>query len=124
MGRKLDEILDSLPRARRSLIERRAAKISKEMAAASLQELRRAADKTQAQIAESMGLAQNAISQLERRQDVLLSTLDRYVEAVGGSVMVIVQLRNGERFRLKRGPSPVARKPAPSQRSSKLKSRT
>jgi transcriptional regulator with XRE-family HTH domain len=123
MGRNLDNILDSLPKARRESIERRATKISKEMAAASLQELRRAADKTQGQIAESMGLAQNAISQLERRQDVRLSTLDRYVEAVGGSVMVVVQLGNGERFQLKRGATAAAGKRGRSQRGSKLKSR-
>jgi len=43
MGRKLDDILDSLPRTRRESIEGRASKISEEMTAASLHGFRREA---------------------------------------------------------------------------------
>lgn len=102
MGRKLSQIIEGLPKSRQDAIEKRAAKISEQMVQASLQELRKAADKTQAQIAAAMGLAQNAISQIESRPDMLLSTLNRYVEAVGGRVMVVVELKDGKRFQIRK----------------------
>lgn len=98
MGRKLAEVIAGLPKARREAVERRAARISVEMIEASLQELRQAAEKTQAQVAETMGLAQNAISQLESRGDPRLSSIGRYVEAIGGKLKIIVELPGGRRF--------------------------
>ncbi len=103
MGRKLEQVISGLPKARRAAIEKRALKISEAMVRASLQELRQAAEKTQAQIAASMGLAQNAVSQLESRADLRLSTLKRYVDAVGGTVMVVVELKGGRKFQLRQG---------------------
>jgi hypothetical protein len=111
MGRKLDQIISSLPKARREAIEKRASMISEAMVQASLQELRQAAEKTQAQIAASMGLAQNAVSQLEGRSDLRLSTLKRYVDAVGGTVMVVVELKGGRRFQIRQGASDLAMSP-------------
>jgi DNA-binding XRE family transcriptional regulator len=113
MGRKLSQIIEGLPKSRRDAIEKRAAKISEEMVQASLQELRKAADKTQAQIAAAMGLAQNAISQIESRPDMLLSTLNRYVDAVGGRVMVVVELRDGKRFQIRKDAPTSAMHPGP-----------
>ena len=113
MGRKLSQILARLPKARRNAIEKRAARISEEMIRASLQELRQAADKTQAQIAASMGLAQNAISQLESRADLRLSTLHRYVKAIGGSVMVVVELNDGKRYQIRSGATALAMPESP-----------
>ncbi len=98
MGRKLTEVIAGLPKARREAVERRAAQISSEMIEASLRELRQAAEKTQAQVAETMGLAQNAISQLENRGDLRLSSIGRYVEAIGGKLKVIVELPGGKHF--------------------------
>jgi len=111
MGRKLDQVISSLPKARREAIEKRASMISEAMVQASLQELRQAAEKTQAQIAASMGLAQNAVSQLEGRSDIRLSTLKRYVDAVGGTVMVVVELKGGKRFQIRQGASDLAMSP-------------
>ncbi len=101
MGRKLNQVIAALPKARREAIEKRSAAIAEEMVQASLKELRQAAEKTQSQVADSMGLAQNAVSQLESRADLRLSTLSRYVEAVGGSMSVVIKLKNGQRFQLR-----------------------
>src|SRR5947207_2083516 len=51
-----------------------------------LQELRHARELTQATLAETMECGQDEISKLERRADMLVSTLRRYVEAMGGQL--------------------------------------
>ncbi len=51
-----------------------------------LRELRRARALTQASVARELGVSQDAVSRLERRSDLLLSTLRRTVEAMGGSL--------------------------------------
>jgi DNA-binding XRE family transcriptional regulator len=57
--------------------------------------LRRAAALTQATLAERLGVSQAAISQVEQRQDMLLSTLSGYLEAMGGHATVIVTFDDG-----------------------------
>lgn len=52
--------------------------------------LRVAFGKTQADVSRETGMAQGDVSKLEARQDVKLSTLERYVEALGGKVEVAV----------------------------------
>jgi len=55
-----------------------------------LKSLRAAFGKTQADVSRETGMAQGDVSKLEARQDVKLSTLERYVEALGGKVEVAV----------------------------------
>lgn len=59
---------------------------------ASLEEIRRRAGFTQRDLGERMGITQSDVSKLERRDDVLISTLRRYVEAVGGNLHIEVRL--------------------------------
>ena len=58
----------------------------------SLRELRRVAGKTQEEIAEETGLTQGAISHLEHQEDHKLSTLRRYVAALGAELEVVAIL--------------------------------
>ncbi len=53
-----------------------------------LRSLREMSGKTQHDIAEASEMAQSEISKVERRGDHLLSTLRRYVEALGGELEV------------------------------------
>jgi predicted transcriptional regulator/DNA-binding XRE family transcriptional regulator len=53
-----------------------------------LRSLRSARGATQASLAERLGVGQTALSRLERRGDLLLSTVDAYVEALGGRAHV------------------------------------
>jgi len=81
--------------------------------AAMLAELRRELDLTQAVVAERLEVTQENVSQIERGEaDVRLSTLNRYVEALGGKLEVraafpehSVELKVGKRgeFRRRRG---------------------
>jgi len=60
--------------------------------AMTLSELRRAADKTQVEVAEAMSSGQDEVSKLEKRADFKLSTLRAYVEALGFRVEVAAVL--------------------------------
>jgi DNA-binding XRE family transcriptional regulator len=46
--------------------------------------LREAVQRTQEDLATSLGVGQDTVSRIERRSDILLSTLRRYVVAMGG----------------------------------------
>jgi transcriptional regulator with XRE-family HTH domain len=50
--------------------------------------LRRSRQKTQVEIASRLGIEQAAVSAFEKRSDPLLSTLTKYVRALGGDVEI------------------------------------
>jgi DNA-binding XRE family transcriptional regulator len=83
MARKLDGIIAALPAERRAKIEARAAEL------ATLKDLRQAVARTQEELAATLGVGQDTISRLEKRSDMLLSTLRRYVEAMGGKLELV-----------------------------------
>ncbi len=56
---------------------------------ATLGEIRRAVGLTQKQLAESLGMDQGDVSKLERRQNLHLTTLTRFIEATGGRLRII-----------------------------------
>lgn len=88
MARKLDDVIAALPKARQRRIEARA------MELATLKDLRQAAQQTQEQLAATLGVGQDTISRLERRSDMLLSTLRHYVESMGGKLELVAQFPN------------------------------
>jgi transcriptional regulator with XRE-family HTH domain len=89
MALDVEDVIAGLDPERRRRIEERAAElIAEEM---TLRELRRARELTQASVARELGISQDAISRLEQRSDVLLSTLRRTVEAMGGSLSLIAR---------------------------------
>jgi DNA-binding XRE family transcriptional regulator len=88
MTKKLDDILASLPTERRAKIESRAQEL------ATLKDLRIATAHTQTELAEALGVGQDSISRLEKRGDMLISTLRNYVEGMGGKLDLVVQFPN------------------------------
>ena len=54
-----------------------------------LTELRRAFHLSQVTLAETLNMSQSELSRLERRADLLLSTLTRFVAATGGNLRLI-----------------------------------
>ena len=64
--------------------------------ARTLAQLRKARVKTQVEVAANMGMAQGEVSRLERRTDAYLSTLQRYVEALGGNLRLVAEFADGE----------------------------
>jgi transcriptional regulator with XRE-family HTH domain len=59
--------------------------------------LRQAAELTQVELARRMGVTQAAISHIEQPHDLLLSTLNAYLNAIGGHVSVIVRFEDGHK---------------------------
>ncbi len=86
---KLERKLAQLSPARREKVEARARElIAEEM---TLRDLRKALDLTQVRMAESLGIGQDSVSRLEKRSDLLLSTLRSYVAAMGGSLDLVAR---------------------------------
>lgn len=85
MAKKLDQIMAALPAKRRGKIEARAAEL------ATLKSLRQAVAQTQEELAVTLGVGQDTISRLEKRSDMLLSTLRRYIEAMGGKLELVAR---------------------------------
>jgi DNA-binding XRE family transcriptional regulator len=89
MPRNVNDIINKLTRAQRRKVEARAAQlIAEEM---TLRELRRARKITQQKIAKSLNIGQEGVSKIERRSDLLISTLRRTVEAMGGSLSLVAE---------------------------------
>jgi transcriptional regulator with XRE-family HTH domain len=88
MAKRLDHLLEQLPARRRAAIEARAGEL------ATLKDLRQAVAQTQQDLAAALGVGQDTISRLEKRSDMLLSTLRRYVEAMGGTLELVAQFPN------------------------------
>jgi DNA-binding XRE family transcriptional regulator len=60
-----------------------------------LEELRAARELTQQELAGLLGVNQAAVSKLERRADMYVSTLARFVEAMGGKLEIRVVFPEG-----------------------------
>ena len=88
MAKKLEDVLSALPVKRQTKITQRAAEL------ATLRDLRVAASQTQAEMAQALGVRQDTISRLEQRSDMLLSTMRRYVEAMGGQLEIVATFPN------------------------------
>jgi len=92
MARPFKELRDRMSPQARARVNRRVRETLLEM---SLQELRqRISGTTQTELAELMEVTQGAISQLEKRHDVLLSKLAEYIGALGGKLELIARFPN------------------------------
>ncbi|MDE0478127.1 MAG: XRE family transcriptional regulator [Gammaproteobacteria bacterium] len=87
MAKSLDEVLAGLEPARRRKIEERASQLIAEEL--SLRELRKARELTQAQVAATLGITQDGVSRLEKRSDLLISTLRKTIKAMGGDLKLV-----------------------------------
>jgi DNA-binding XRE family transcriptional regulator len=65
--------------------------------------IRKAAQMTQVEVAKKLGVGQAAVSRLESREDMLLSTLYDYLTATGADAASIVVVVHGQRIELDLG---------------------
>ena len=83
MAQKFDKLFRKMsPEAQKRVEERAKA----EYQALALAELREAQDLTQVELAEKLGIDQGAVSKIERRTDMYLSTLRNVIQAMGGQL--------------------------------------
>ena len=89
MSTNVNDKIKKLSPAQRKKVEARADElIAEEM---TLRELRHARKLTQVRMAKTLGITQDSVSRLEKRSDLLLSTLRKTVEAMGGSLSLVAE---------------------------------
>ena len=98
MPRTLNEVVAALSKGERAKVEARARElIVEEM---SLQDLRKAIGKTQTAIAKRLKVGQDAVSKLETRSDMYISTLRGILKAMGGELELVARFPNRPPVRL------------------------
>lgn len=61
-----------------------------------LNELRQARALSQVKLAETLHVNQAAVSKIERRTDMYISTLRAYIRAMGGDLEIVAKFPDGE----------------------------
>ena len=92
MAKSLDDVLSAFTPEQRARVEARAQELIEEEM--TLRDLRQAQHLTQERMAELLGVEQENVSRIERRADLLLSTLASYVTAMGGKLRLIAEFPN------------------------------
>lgn len=90
--KKWKDLKNSLPADRREAIDKR---ILAELADMPLNKMRKACNLTQEQVAAELGIKQAAVSKLERQTDMHISTLRRFVDAMGGTLELVATFPEG-----------------------------
>jgi predicted XRE-type DNA-binding protein len=93
MAHKFQELQKKISVERRARVEERVREAIQQMA---LDELRTAREFTQAELSQVLKVDQGSISKLERRTDMYIGTLRRYIEAMGGSLQIRAVFPDGE----------------------------
>lgn len=94
MSRNVNDIISKLSPTQRKKVETRATQlIAEEM---TLQQLRQACKFTQQKVAKSLRIGQEGVSKIERRSDLLISTLRDFVQAMGGQLSLVVEFPDRE----------------------------
>jgi transcriptional regulator with XRE-family HTH domain len=92
MAKKFRDLVARKPASWHAAVEERKQEL---LAAMPLHELRRARQLSQEQLAEELGATQPEISKIEHRTDMYVSTLRRFVEAMGGQLEIIARFPDG-----------------------------
>jgi DNA-binding XRE family transcriptional regulator len=82
-------VIGKLPPARQQKVEARVQDLIAEEL--TLQDIRKARKLTQEQMATVLNIGQDSISRLEKRSDMMLSTMRSYIEAMGGSLELVAR---------------------------------
>lgn len=89
MPTNVNDIIQRLSPAQRKRVQARTEELAAEEM--TLRELRRARKLTQVRMAKKLGITQDSVSRLEQRSDLLLSTLRKTVEAMGGRLSLVAE---------------------------------
>ena len=93
MATKFRSVIEKLPKERQEKIRVRTDELLEELP---LKELRQARELSQEELAAVLGLNQATISKLERRTDMYLSSLRKFVEAMGGELEITATFPDGQ----------------------------
>ncbi|MBN1508604.1 MAG: XRE family transcriptional regulator [Sedimentisphaerales bacterium] len=93
MAKPFKSLVQKMSPESQERIKKRTAQMYSEMA---LQELRQAMHLTQQELADLLKMNQAAVSKLEHQSDMYVSTLRRFVAAMGGELRIIVHFPQGD----------------------------
>jgi predicted XRE-type DNA-binding protein len=92
MAKSFTILKDKLSDTSKASIQERVKAALEEMP---LAELRQARKFTQQQIAQSLKIKQASVSKMESQTDMYISTIRRYIEAMGGELEIIAKFPEG-----------------------------
>ena len=93
MARKFSELRANMSSESRARSKALAAEM---LAVMDLAELRRAQNLSQGELAERLEKGQPAVSKVESREDLHVSTVREYIEALGGRLDLVAHMPNNE----------------------------
>lgn len=93
MAKSFNTLRKKMTPRQRALSDDKAQKMLVEMP---LNELRLAQQYTQEQLADVLDTKQAGLSRLEKQTDMYISTLKRYIEAMGGELDIIARFPSGD----------------------------
>lgn len=93
MTKSFKTLRDKMPPAAR---ERAYEKAKQDIAEMALDEVREARAMTQEHLARLLGIKQAAVSKMERRADMYVSTLQAMIKAMGGTLQIVATFPEGK----------------------------
>jgi len=93
MARNFKELRAKMDPESRARVEQR---VQEALKAMPLEGLREARELTQTQLAQILRVSQGAVSKVERRADMYISTLRSYVRAIGGDLQIRAVFPEGD----------------------------
>ena len=93
MAKSFKTLVEKMPAERRARIDARVRELLDEIA---LQELRQSLNLTQEQVAEALQSNQATVSKLERQSDMYISSLQKFVVALGGQLKLVASFPDKE----------------------------
>ena len=92
MTKSYETLRNKIPPEQRARIDKQARKILEEM---TLNDIRLSRRCSQIELADLLEIRQASVSKLERRSDIHLSTLRKYIEALGGELVIQAEFPEG-----------------------------
>lgn len=97
MRRKWSELKGRLSRESQARVN---ARVRRTLQGLPLAEIRRAVGLTQVEMARTLRQSQGSVSKIENEADMYLSTLRKYIEAMGGTLRLTATFARGRKFEI------------------------
>jgi predicted XRE-type DNA-binding protein len=92
MTKPYENLRNKIPSEQRTRIDRKARKILRQMSLNDIRLLRRC---SQIELADLLEIRQASVSKLERRSDIHVSSLRKFIEALGGELVIQAEFPEG-----------------------------
>ncbi|MCA9305488.1 MAG: XRE family transcriptional regulator [Phycisphaerales bacterium] len=92
MAKKWNDLKKRLTPQARARVD---ARVARTLESLPLDEIRKAIGLTQAELADRMDVQQSSVSKTESAADMYISTLRRYIEALGGTLHITAEFPDG-----------------------------